>query len=245
MVRDVERDQRRRPDAVRPRQDVEAVRPGRATASHAVDPGRRAALQRDVDERRLAGQWRRSGTARSLLEQSGHRRRSSRGSRHRRRHRQHRQRRDRARAPLSPSAAPPLPPRSPWATARACSMPAIDTSVCAMSGRASVSVVAAGSSRNRPTFRPRDQVVAGELVADVDDVRAHRAGRERAVADLLEPFLPLPEVDGDGDDLGAVGVGEPRDGDRACRARRRAPAPCARPSGLSGSVIRRRNPSAA
>jgi len=42
---------------------------------------------------------------------------------------------------------------------------------------------------------------------------ADGACSERAVARLLEPLLLLAEIDGDGDDFGAIGVRQPRDGD--------------------------------
>jgi hypothetical protein len=52
------------------------------------------------------------------------------------------------------------------------------------------SIIAAGSSaKARPSAA--HQVIARELVADVDDVGADGTG-ERAVADLLEPLLALP-----------------------------------------------------
>ena len=80
-----------------------------------------------------------------------------------------------------------------------------------MIGRASASVIAAGSSKaSRPWAADEGN---RELVADVDDVGAQGAGRERAVPHLLEPLLPLPEVDGHRDDLGAIGIGQPGDGD--------------------------------
>ena len=234
-MRHIERDEGRRADAVGAREDVEAVHQVEPRHRHAVDArsARRAAARR----RRSAGSSGQRGCAslRTLLPgrrrcarsdiDAGTARRVSAGFS--------------ARTAFA-SDAPPLPPRSPCATARACSMPAIDTSVCAMIGRASVSIIAVGSSRNRPALQAADQVVAGELVADVDDVGAHGAGRERAVADLLEPFLPLSEVDGDRDNLGAIGIGQPRDGDRRYRARPPAPAPGARcrpPCGVSSHSV--------
>ena len=55
--------------------------------------------------------------------------------------------------------------------------------------------------------------IAGELLADVEDVCAHGSGGERAIADFLE-FAGLPEVQRDRDDVGVVGLGEPGNGDR-------------------------------
>ena len=58
-----------------------------------------------------------------------------------------------------------------------------------------------------------DEVIAGELVADVHHVRAQRAGGKRAVADLLEKLLPLSEIHRDRDDFRAVLVRQPGNGD--------------------------------
>src|SRR4029453_14074255 len=51
----------------------------------------------------------------------------------------------------------------------------------------------------------------------VEHVRAHGATRERALANLLDRS-PLPEVDRHGDDLGAVPLGQPRNGYRGDEA---------------------------
>ena len=72
---------------------------------------------------------------------------------------------------------------------------------------------------DRVGFERREDVVARELLADVEHVRAHGAGRQRAVAHLLE-LRALPQVHRDRDDLGAVFLGEPRDGDRGVEAAR-------------------------
>ena len=65
----------------------------------------------------------------------------------------------------------------------------------------------------RVGLQRRQDVVARELLAHVEHVRADGAGRQRAVADVLE-LLALSEVHRDGDDLGAVLLREPGDGDR-------------------------------
>ena len=54
----------------------------------------------------------------------------------------------------------------------------------------------------------RQDVIAREFVAQIEDVGPHRTGRERAVANLLE-LLPLPQVHRHRDDLGVVFLLEP------------------------------------
>ena len=57
-------------------------------------------------------------------------------------------------------------------------------------------------------LQPSHDVAAGKLVAGVQDVGAHGAGRERTVAHLLE-LAPLAEIDRHRDDLGSVPLREP------------------------------------
>ena len=56
-------------------------------------------------------------------------------------------------------------------------------------------------------------VLARELLAHVEDVRADRAHRERALADVGQ-LAPLPEIERHRDHLGVVLLGQPRDRDR-------------------------------
>jgi hypothetical protein len=65
--------------------------------------------------------------------------------------------------------------------------------------------------RGGARLEPSHDVPAGELVAGVQDVGAHGAGRERTIAHLLE-LAPLTEIDRHRDDLGSVPLREPRDG---------------------------------
>jgi hypothetical protein len=62
-------------------------------------------------------------------------------------------------------------------------------------------------------------VLLRELVLHVQDVTADGAGRQRAFADGVE-FLPLAEVERDGDDLGIVALGQPGNRDRGVEAAR-------------------------
>ena len=62
----------------------------------------------------------------------------------------------------------------------------------------------------RAGLERRQDVVAGELLACIDHVRADGAERQRALADVRE-LAPLPEVERDGDDLGAVLLRQPPD----------------------------------
>ena len=58
-------------------------------------------------------------------------------------------------------------------------------------------------------FERREDVIVCELLAQIEHVRANGAGRQRAVAHLLE-LLALPEIHRHGDDLGVVLFLEPR-----------------------------------
>src|SRR5262245_2359531 len=64
--------------------------------------------------------------------------------------------------------------------------------------------------RRGARLQPSHDVPAGELVAGVQDVGADGTGRERTVAHLLE-LAPLAEIDRHRDHLGSVSLREPRD----------------------------------
>ncbi len=59
----------------------------------------------------------------------------------------------------------------------------------------------------------RQHEVVRERLAQIEDVRAHGADGERAIADRFE-LAPLPEVHRDRDDVGVVVFLQPRNGDR-------------------------------
>ena len=62
-------------------------------------------------------------------------------------------------------------------------------------------------------FERAEDVLPGELLADVEHVRTHGTGRQRAVADIFE-IAALAEVEREGDDFGPVLLRKP--GDREC-----------------------------
>ena len=70
---------------------------------------------------------------------------------------------------------------------------------------------------DRVGLERRQDVVARELLADVEHVGADGAAGERAIAHVLE-LLPLTEVQRDGHDLGAVFLGQPWNGDGGIEA---------------------------
>ncbi len=77
---------------------------------------------------------------------------------------------------------------------------------------------------DRRTVRPRGvglqaphDVAVREFVAGIEHVCADGAGRQGAVAHFFQ-LAALSEVDRDGDDLGAVPLGQPRNGHRGGQA---------------------------
>ena len=86
-----------------------------------------------------------------------------------------------------------LPAGSPWATIVACSMLAISTSFCAISGCASDAETGDRVAED-PGLEGADEIVAGERVADVDHVRAQRR-RWRARGRGSPRALPCPARD--------------------------------------------------
>ncbi len=71
--------------------------------------------------------------------------------------------------------------------------------------------------RDRARTQCRNDEVARELVAGVDDMGTDRAGRKRPVARRLKR-RPLMEIESDGHDLGVVALGQPRNRDRGVHA---------------------------
>ena len=63
----------------------------------------------------------------------------------------------------------------------------------------------------RARLQRRQDEPAREHVADVEHVRADGAGRERALAHLVQ-LAALAEIERDRDDLGAERLGQPRNG---------------------------------
>lgn len=63
-----------------------------------------------------------------------------------------------------------------------------------------------------PGLQRGQDEIADELFARVYDVRAHRAQRERPLADVHQ-LAALTDVECDGNDLGAVHLLQPRDRD--------------------------------
>ena len=78
-------------------------------------------------------------------------------------------------------------------------------------------------------YRRADEV-AGELLPGIDDDRLDGAAGERALADRFEVLAALPDVDGDGDDLGAGGLARSSRWRRRCRGLLSRPAPRAGPA---------------
>ena len=66
---------------------------------------------------------------------------------------------------------------------------------------------------HRVGLQRRQDVVAGKLLAHIQHMAADRACGHRALANLVE-LASLPEIERDGDHLGAVLLLQPGNGDR-------------------------------
>ncbi len=113
-------------------------------------------------------------------------------------------------------------PVQPCATAVAPSIRAIATRCFAMSGRAERRGERISVLVNRARLQRGQDVVARELLARVDHVRADGADRKRPLAHVGQ-LLSLAEVERHGDDFGAVFLGQPAESPPTCRVRPSTP----------------------